>query len=102
LALVVPKNFGSEPEAPIRNEGIFMQRFVAELSSPIEKADFERSWQSGPGRDARPKVEFAFMGPRVSVVVHSDIEDRWPMANFYQAFSATVRRLNSNCNVRWL
>jgi hypothetical protein len=79
-----------------------MQRFVAELSSPIEKSAFERSWHSDPSLDAEPKVEFAFAGQRVSAVVHSDLAHQWPLASFHRSFSAAIRRLNSVCNVRWL
>jgi len=86
----------------IRNEVVFMQRFVAELSSAIEKVEFEKSWNGDPERGAEPKVEFAFSGRRVSAVVHSDIAHQWPMANFHRTFSAAIRRLNGLCNVRWL
>jgi hypothetical protein len=79
-----------------------MQRFMAELSRTIEKAEFEKSWHNAPGGDAGPKVEFVFAGRRVSVFVHSDADHQWPMANFYKTFSAAIRRLNSECNVRWL
>jgi len=79
-----------------------MQRFVAELSSSIEKSEFEKSWHSDPKLHPEPKVEFAFTGRRVSAVVHSDAAHQWPLASFHQTFSAAIRRLNSVCNVRWL
>jgi hypothetical protein len=79
-----------------------MQRFVAELSTPIDKAKFEISWLSDPALQAEPKVEFVFAGQRVSAVVHSDLERGWPSASFHRSFSAAIRRLNHVCNVRWL
>ena len=79
-----------------------MQRFVAELSTAIEKVDFEKSWHSDPNRHPEPKVEFAFAGRRVSAVVHSDTAHQWPLASFHQSFSAAIRRLDGVCNVRWL
>jgi len=79
-----------------------MQRFVAELSKPIDKIDFERSWRSNPTLTIEPKVDFVFAGQRVSVVVHSDAAAQWPSASFYRTFSAAVRRLNPVCNIRWL
>ena len=79
-----------------------MQRFVAELSTPIDKADFERSWYSNPTLGVEPKVDFLFLGQRVSVLVHSDTVAQWPSANFYRTFSAAVRRLSPVCNIRWL
>jgi len=80
-----------------------MQRFIAELSRPIEKAEFERSWSSHESLDAtQAKVEFAFDGRRVSAVVHSDSSHQWPSVSFHQSFSAAIRRLDGVCNVRWL
>jgi hypothetical protein len=79
-----------------------MQRFVAELSKPIDKGDFERSWHSDPALNIEPKVDFVFAGQRVSVLVHSDDAAQWPSASFYRTFSAAVRRLNPVCNIRWL
>ena len=80
-----------------------MQRLVAELSNTIERAEFERSWQSDPSlSDTQPKVEFAFAGRRVSVVIHSNVSDQWPSASFHQSFSAAVRRVDGFCNIRWL
>jgi hypothetical protein len=80
-----------------------MQRFVAELSAPIEKADFERSWHSdqSPGQE-HPKVDFTFSGRRVSAVIDSDPSQQWTSANFYRTFSAAVRRIDNACNIRWL
>ena len=80
-----------------------MQKFIAELSTGIEKGEFERSWLSSPlTGGAHPKVAFTFTGRKVSAVVDSDSSDRWPSASFYQAFSAAVRRVAPACNVRWL
>ena len=80
-----------------------MQRFVAELSTPIDKTDFERSWQSDQSLDdTQPKVEFAFAGCRVSALVHSKTSDQWPSASFHRTFSAAIRRLDGVCNIRWL
>jgi hypothetical protein len=80
-----------------------MQRFVAELSTAIETSEFEKSWSSGRSAgDTKPKVGFTFAGRRVSIVVESDSSDRWPSANFYQTFSAAIRRIDAACNVRWL
>ena len=79
-----------------------MQRFVAELSTLIDKTDFEKSWYSNPALTIEPKVDFVFVGQRVSVLVHSDTVAQWPSASFYRTFSAAVRRLNPICNIRWL
>jgi len=79
-----------------------MQRFMAELSSRVDKTDFEKSWHSDPTLSSEPKVEFAFAGQRVSAVVHSDSAGQWPSASFHNTFSAAIRRLDRTCNVRWI
>lgn len=79
-----------------------LQRFVAELSNSIDKADFEAAWNSDPAISGEPKAEFTFTGRMVSVLVHSKDSDRWQAVRFYKTFSAAVRRLDSVCNVRWL
>ena len=80
-----------------------MQRFVAQLSRPIDPAEFERSWKNEQSLiDTQPKVEFVFLGQRVSAVVHSECAAPWPSAGFHHAFSLAIRRLNRVCNIRWL
>ena len=79
-----------------------MQRFMAQLSSPVDKAEFEKSWYSNPTLAIEPKVEFVFAGKTVSAVVHSNDSLKWPSAGFHQTFSAAIRRLDSACNIRWL
>lgn len=80
-----------------------MQRFVAELSIPIDKTEFERSWHSDPSlNDKQPNVEFVFDGSRVSAVIDSNPSERWPSSTFHRAFSEAIRRLDRVCSVRWL
>jgi hypothetical protein len=80
-----------------------MQRFVAELSTVIEEAAFERSWRSDLSlQELQPKVKFAFSGRRVSAIVDSDLSERWTSSSFHGAFSAAIRRIDHACNIRWL
>ena len=79
-----------------------MQRFMAELSAPVDKTAFERSWHSDPTLSSQTRVEFVFVGQTVSAVVHSDLSRQWPSASFHETFSAAIRRLNRACNIRWL
>jgi hypothetical protein len=80
-----------------------MQRFIAELSTAIEQADFERSWRSEQSlHDKQPNVRFTFSGRRVSAIVDSDSSERWVSSSFYRTFSAAVRRVDQACNIRWL
>ena len=80
-----------------------MQMFIAQLSTPIEKSDFETSWSSDPCPEGkRPKVQFTFAGRKVSAIIDSEASERWPAPSFYRAFSAAIRRIDSACNIRWL
>jgi hypothetical protein len=79
-----------------------MQRFMAELSSPVDKTEFEKSWHSDANLGHEPKVEFLFVGHTVSAVVHSDFAGQWSSTSFHEAFHAAIRRLNRPCNIRWL
>jgi hypothetical protein len=47
-------------------------------------------------------VEFGFSGRRVSITVHSDLPGEWRSEDLHRTFSAAVRRVDRNCNVRWL
>jgi hypothetical protein len=79
-----------------------MQRFMAELSSPVDKTEFERSWHSDPTLSDEPRVEFIFVGRTVSAVVHTEFAGQWSSARFHETFNAAIRRLNRACNIRWL
>lgn len=80
-----------------------MQRFVAELSASIEKADFERSWLSDPSLSGKqPNVEFTFDRRRISAVINSDSSAPWSSVSFHRTFSAAIRRIDGACNIRWL
>lgn len=80
-----------------------MQRFIAELSKPIDQAEFEQSWESGQSPTGTPKkVDFVFAGSRVTMVVHSEVSDQWPSSGFHQTFSAAIQRLDRVCSIRWL
>jgi hypothetical protein len=80
-----------------------MQRFVAELSNSIAKADFEGAWRADESLVAeQPNVKFTFDGRRVSVIIDTDASAPWPSVHFHRTFSAAIRRVDSACNVRWL
>ena len=80
-----------------------MQRFVAELSTAIDRSEFEKYWHADPGvRENSAKVEFVFAGSRVSVAVDCGSAKPWPSAGFHSTFSAAIRRIDRRCNIRWL
>jgi hypothetical protein len=82
---------------------ISMQRFVAELSTPIEKADFEKSWRSDLSLDEKQlETAFTFDSRRVLAIIDWSSSERWASASFYRTFSAAIRRVNGACNIRWL
>ena len=56
-----------------------MQRFVAELSTPIAKADFEKSWASDEAITIahKPAVDFTFDQCKVLAIIHSNGAERW-------------------------
>jgi hypothetical protein len=87
----------------VKNEVVSLQRFVAELSTEIEEAKFERAWRDGQSlNQTKRNVDFAFVGRRVSAVINSDSSDPWSSASFHQTFSAAIRSINGACNIRWL
>ena len=79
-----------------------MQRLIAELSRVIEKAEFDRSWQSEASARTELKVDFAFDGRRVSATIHSETDSPWDSQSFRRAFSRVIRRINASCYVRWI
>ena len=79
-----------------------MQLFVAELSTAIGEADFERSWRSDQSLNENQKVKFSFSGQRVSAVVDSGSPERWASSSFHRTFSAAVRRVDQSCDIRWI
>ena len=79
-----------------------MQRFIAELSSPIDKGDFERTWENDSAVNPDFHVDFVFAGRTVSITIEAGLLDRWQSHDFRRIFSGVIRRLDQNCNVRWL
>jgi len=79
-----------------------MQRFVAELTNLIDKAEFERSWQRDAVINPNFAVQFRFDGRKVSMMVENRSANHWQSDSFHQAFSAAIRRVDQNCSVRWL
>jgi hypothetical protein len=79
-----------------------MQRFVAELSGLIDKADFQRSWNSNLNVSLDWTVDFGFVRRRISITIDSKLSNKWQSDDFYRTFSSAVRRVDQHCNIRWL
>ena len=79
-----------------------MQRFVAELSGLINKAEFEKSWNSDSRIDLDRTVDFVFDGRRISITVDSKESQKWPSDDLHRIFSQAIRRVDQHCNIRWL
>jgi hypothetical protein len=80
-----------------------MQRFVAQLSTPITQADFEKSWASDVTltKNHQP-VKFTFDACKVLATIDSESAERWTCESFYRNFSAAIRRVDRACNIRWM
>jgi hypothetical protein len=76
--------------------------FIAEVSNLIDKAEFERSWQSDSTINPNFTLTFGFVDRRISATVESNMEDRWQSDAFHRTFSSAVRRVDQKCNVRWI
>jgi hypothetical protein len=79
-----------------------MQMFIAEVSKVIDKAAFEQSWRTDAAIDRNFEVTFAFAGRRISATVECRLDRRWQSDSFRRVFSSAVRRVDRNCNVKWL
>lgn len=79
-----------------------MQKFMAELSSPIPSGELDKAWQKDLGKRRTLPVGFHFDGGRVTITIESSPDDPWQSADFHRTFSAAVHRVDSKCNVRWL
>src|SRR5215510_8978781 len=79
-----------------------MQRFIAELSNPIDEAQFESEWQGDSSIDRSFTVGFTFTGRKVSIVIDSVRSAQWQAHDFHRVFSNTIHRLDQHCNIRWL
>jgi hypothetical protein len=79
-----------------------MQRFIAELSNPIDQGQFEKEWQSDSGIDRRFTAGFTFRGRKVTIIIDSAPDSQWQSHDFQRSFSNTVRRLDRHCNIRWV
>ena len=79
-----------------------MQMFIAELSNLIDKGEFERSWDSDVSVNPYLKVDFGFIGRRISITLEPGPAGRWQTDSVHQSISSAVRRVDPRCNIRWI
>ena len=79
-----------------------MQVFVAVLSNPIDRGEFEKSWRLDCGGNLFPGADFAFAGRQISVTLAPGPDGRWQTESVHRTFSSAVRRVDQNCNIRWM
>ena len=79
-----------------------MQRFIAELSNPIDQIQFEKEWQSDSSIDRSFTVGFTFSGRRVTIIIDSGRDAQWQSHDFHRTFSNIIRRLDQHCKIRWV
>jgi hypothetical protein len=79
-----------------------MQMFIAELSSLIDQGEFEKSWQSDDSVNPFLKVDFGFVGRRISIQLEPGPAGRWQTESVHRSFSSAVRGVDPRCNIRWI
>jgi hypothetical protein len=79
-----------------------MQMFIAELSNLIDKGEFEKSWYSDVSVKPYLKVEFGFIGRRISITLEPGPAGRWQTESVHQSICSAVRRVDPGCNIRWI
>jgi hypothetical protein len=78
-----------------------MQVFVAVLSNPIDRTEFEKSWRLDCAGDLFPDAGFTFAGQTISLRLEPGPEGRWQTESVHRALSSAVRRVDNSCNIRW-
>ena len=79
-----------------------MQVFVALLSNVIDQGKLETSWHSDRSVDPLSEVVFAFNGRQISMTFELGPSGRWQSESVHRAFSKAVRRVDQDCNIRWM
>lgn len=79
-----------------------MQVFVAMLSNLIDRGEFEKSWSLDCAGNVFPEAGFAFDGRKISLTLGPGPEGRWQTEKVHRIFSSAVRRVDHNCNIRWM
>jgi hypothetical protein len=79
-----------------------MQVFVAVLSNLIDRDEFEKSWHSDRFVSPFPEVAFEFAGRTISIKLEPGPVGRWQTDVVHRTFSSVVRRVDQNCNIRWM
>jgi len=79
-----------------------MQLFIAELSNLIDQGKFEESWHRDGSVNPYLKVDFSFVGRRISISLEPGPAGRWQTESVHQSFSSAVRRVDPRCSIRWI
>jgi hypothetical protein len=79
-----------------------MQIFVAVLSNLIDRGEFEKSWRLDCAGDLFPDAGFTFAGRTISLKLEPGPDGCWQTERVHRAFSSVVRRVDHNCNIRWI
>jgi len=79
-----------------------MQVFVAVLSNLIDQGEFEKSWRTDCPGDMFPEANVVFAGRTISLKLEPGPDGRWQTESVHRTFSSAVRRVDHNCNIRWV
>ena len=79
-----------------------MQVFVAVLSNPIDRGEFEKSWRLDCAGSLYPGAGFVIAGQKISLTLEPGPDGRWQTEVVHRTLSSAVRRVDHNCNIRWM
>ena len=79
-----------------------MQIFVAILSNPIDQDEFEKSWRLGCEGNLLRGANVVMAGRKVSLMLEPGPDGRWQTEVAHRTISGIVRRVDQNCNIRWI
>jgi hypothetical protein len=78
-----------------------MQLFVAVLSNAIDPGEFEKSWHACGG-NLFPDSGFSFAEKKISLMLEPGPNGRWQTETVHRTLASAVRRIDQNCNIRWI
>ena len=79
-----------------------MQIFVAMLSNIIDAGEFEKSWRLDCAGNLLRDASVVIAGRKVSLTLEPGPDGRWQTEIVHRMLSSAVRRVDQNCNIRWM
>jgi hypothetical protein len=79
-----------------------MQVFVAVLSNLIDEGEFQKSWRLDCAGNLFADASVAIAGRKISLMLEPGPDGRWQTEVVHRTLSSAVRRVDQNCNIRWM